>query len=163
MTFARAVLLALPALFLTCPAPGYAQGGPEPDKKVRKHLDSRKIRYEIDAEGDFKITYSLPNNRTQLAFVRSITFEYGKLRIREILSIGYRSDGDAFPADVANRMLEHNNSAKLGAWAKQGRLAIFTAKIPADASQAELIDAIAVTVSLADELEKEFTGEKDEF
>lgn len=135
----------------------------EPDKKVKRMLDSRKVRYETDADGDFKVTYELANGRTQLAFVRSRTFEYGKLSIREILSIGYRSEGDVFPVEVANRMLEHNNNAKLGAWAKQGRLAIFTTKIAVDAGADELTDALEVTVSLADELEKEFTGEADEF
>lgn len=135
----------------------------EPDKKVKKLLDKAKVRYEVDADGDFKVTYELENGRTQLAFVRSTTFAYGKLAIREILSIGYRASGNAFPAEVANRMLEHNQGAKLGAWAKQGNVAVFTSKIPADASADELVDAIEVTVSLADELEKEFTGDKDEF
>jgi len=135
----------------------------EPDKKVLRMLESRKVRYEADADGDFKVTYELANGRTQLAFIRSKTFSYGKLGIREILSIGYRADGDQFPADVANRMLEHNNNAKLGAWAKQGKLAIFTSKIASDAGADELIDALEVTVSLADELEKEFTGDTDEF
>ena len=157
---ASAVLLAVAGSFAL---PASAQGAPEPDKKVRKLLDSRKVRYDVDDDGDFKVTYEMANGRTQLAFVRSTTFAYGKLAIREILSIGYRSDGDVFPADVANRMLDHNNGAKLGAWAKQGKLAIFTTKIPADASADELVDAIEVTVSLADELEKEFTGDKDEF
>ena len=135
----------------------------EPDKKVRRMLDSQKVRYEADADGDFKVTYELANGRTQLAFIRSKTFSYGKLGIREILSIGYRADAEQFPAEVANRMLEHNNNAKRGAWAKQGKLAIFTSKIASDAGADELIDALEVTVSLADELEKEFTGDTDEF
>lgn len=133
------------------------------DKRVKKLLDSRDINYEIDEDGDFKVTYSLENGRTQLAFVRSTTFDYGELKIREILSIGYRADGDEFPAAVANRMLEHSNDAKLGAWGKQGNLGIFTTRIPADAGAKELADAIEITISLADELEKEFTGDTDEF
>jgi hypothetical protein len=133
------------------------------DKKLRKILDRSKISYEVDADGDFKVTYNVGGGRTQLAFVRSKTFGYGDLRIREILSIGYRADGDTFPADVANRMLEHNNDAKMGAWAKQGNLAIFTTKVPADASPKELVSAIEVTVSLADELERELSGKADEF
>lgn len=155
---ARLASLALAALL--APAVGAAQ---EADKKIQKQLDQRKVRYEVDADGDFKVTYELADGRTQLAFVRSTTFEYGELRIREILSIGYRAVGAQFPADVANRMLEHNNQAKLGAWAKQDNLAIFTTKIPADADADELIDALEVTVNLADELEKTFTGEQDEF
>lgn len=138
-----------------------AQG--EADRAVRKQLDKRKIRYEVDKDGDFKVTYEISPARTQVAYVRSATLEYDKTRIREIFSIGYRADGNAFPAAVANRMLEHSNEAKLGAWTKQGSLGIFTSKIPADASDQELLDAIELTISLADELEKELSGDKDEF
>jgi hypothetical protein len=133
------------------------------DVGIKKQLDRSKVRYEVDDDGDFKVTYETTDGRTQLAFVRSTTFDYGTLKVREIISAGYRSDSDLFPQDVANRMLEHNNEAKLGAWTKQGRMAVFTSKISADASDKELVDAIEITVTLADELEKEFTGDKDEF
>ena len=151
-------LLAIPA------APALAASDDvKVDKKLRKVLDRAKISYEVDADGDFKVTYSVGEGRTQLAFVRSKTFGYGDLQIREILSIGYRADKDAFPAEVANRMLEHNNDSKLGGWAKQGNIAIYTTKIPANASPKELVSAIEVTVSLADELERELSGKADEF
>ena len=132
------------------------------DKSVQRQLDKRKIQYKVDADGDFRVTYDVGNGRTQLAFVRSATFSYGKLRIREIRSIGYRGEA-AFPQSVANRLLEHSNEAKLGAWTKQGNLAIFTTKIPADASDQQLVDAIELTARLADELEKELVPTKDEF
>jgi hypothetical protein len=132
------------------------------DKSVQRQLDKRKIQYRVDADGDFRVTYEIGGGRTQLAFVRSATFSYGKLRIREIRSIGWRGDG-AFPQSVANRMLEHSNEAKLGAWTKQGNLAIFTTKIAADASDQQLVDAIELTARLADELEKELVPAKDEF
>ena len=160
LSWGRALLVATLAACVAVPT---AASAAEADKKVRKQLDQRKVRYEVDEDGDFKVTYELEGGRTQLAFVRSATFAYGKLQIREVLSIGYRATGTAFPAEVANRMLEHNQAAKLGAWTKQGNLGIFTSKIAADASAEELVDAIEVTVSLADELEKEFSGDKDEF
>ena len=156
-------ILLLAALALPAAPVFAADAADNVDKKLRKLLDRSKISYEVDADGDFKVTYNVGNGRTQLAFVRSKTFGYGQLRIREILSIGYRADGDAFPAEVANRMLEHNNDAKMGAWAKQGNLAIFTTKIAADAGPKELASAIEVTVSLADELERELSGKADEF
>jgi len=132
------------------------------DKGVQRQLDKRKIQYSVDADGDFRVTFDVGGGRTQLAFVRSATFSYGKLRIREILSIGYRGDG-AFPQSVANRMLEHSNEAKLGGWTKQGNLAVFTVKIPADASDQQLVDSIELAARLADELEKELVPGKDEF
>jgi len=42
-------------------------------------------------------------------------------------------------------------------------VAMFVVKIPADASADQLVDAVAVAVDSADEVEKEITGSKDEF
>lgn len=135
----------------------------EPDRSVRKMLDKRKVSYEVDKDGDFKLSYDMGGGRSQVVFVRSATLEYGKLRIREIFSTGYRADGNAFPAAVANRMLEIGSQAKLGAWTKLGSLGVFTTRIAANASEQELLGAIELTGTLADELEKELSGSKDEF
>lgn len=147
--------------FAASPSP--AAEKPDSDPRVKKMLDQKKIQYQVDEAGDFQVTYQVGKGRTQLAFIRSDIYKYGALKIREVLSIGYRSALAEFPANVANRMLEHNNQAKLGAWAKQGQLAIFTTKIPTNASAKELIDAIEMTVTLADQMEREFNGSKDEF
>lgn len=149
-------------LFMLLSAASAATAADVADKSVQRQLDKRKVHYTVDADGDFRISFDVGGGRTQLAFVRSATITYGKLRIREIRSIGYRGDG-AFPQSVANRMLEHSNDAKLGAWSKQGNLAIFTARIAADASDQQLVDAIELTARLADELEKELVPDKDEF
>ncbi len=133
------------------------------DRRVQKMLDSRKIHYEIDPSGDFKITYDVGGGRTQLAFVRSTILKYGALKVREILSIGYRAPNGDFPAPVANRLLDLNNQAKLGGWTKQGAMAIFSTKIAADADAKELTDAIEATVRLADQVEQEMMSGKDEF
>lgn len=137
--------------------------GVEPDKKLRKQLEQRKIRYETDADGSYRITYDLGGGRSQLAFVSSTINEYGSLKTREVRSIGYRSPADAFPVAVANRILEVNNQAKLGGWVKQGRFAVFTAPVPVDASAQQLADTIELSARLADELERELNGDKDEF
>ena len=139
-------------------------GAPEPDAVVEAQLKSKGIKYEIDQDGDFKVVYEVGDaGRTQLAYVRTHVDEYGELRIREILSLGYRSEGNSFPPLVANRMLDHNNEVKLGAWATQDNLAVFTVKISADATADELVDALEFAVNAADKLEEEFTGSKDEF
>ena len=52
---------------------------------------------------------------------------------------------------------------KLGAWEAQDSMAMFVTKIPADANADQLVDAIEATVNSADEVEKEITGDKDEY
>lgn len=151
------------ALLVLAHTAATAPAAAEPDAKVRKQLEQRKIRYEVDADGSYKVTYDLGAGRTQLAYVSSMVHEYGSIETREVRSIGYRSPADAFPAAVANRILEANNQAKLGAWVKQGRFAVFSAPVPVDASAQQLADTIELCARLADELERELAGDKDEF
>ena len=133
------------------------------DNAVKAQLDAKGIKYQIDKDGDFRIVYQLDGGRTQVAWVRSTTSSYGSLKIREIWSPGYRSDGNDFPARIANDLLARNHLVKLGAWETQKNVAMFVVKIPADASADQLVDAVAVAVDSADEVEKEITGSKDEF
>ncbi len=135
----------------------------EPDPRVKRNLDRRNLAYEIEPNGDYKLTYEVGDGRTQLAYVRSTELVYGSLRMREIVSISYRAPSDTFPAEVANRILEENNKAKIGAWSKQGRLAVFSAQVPVDADAKTLADAIEASVRLADRLERELAPDKDEF
>jgi hypothetical protein len=138
---------------------------PEHDKRIQKILDEKEIKYVIDSDGDFKVTFDMGDDRSQVAFIRSSTNTYGKFEIREIWAIGYRSPSDngAFPASVANRMLEDTFSKKLGAWAKMGELAVYVVKISANTDAESLMAALTFALEAADEMEEELTGDKDEF
>jgi hypothetical protein len=133
------------------------------DPLVKKHLDSLKLKYEIDEDKDFKIVMDVGEGRTQLAYVRSSTESYGVNRVREIWSPGYKSETEELPQKVANRLLDYSNDVKMGGWVKQKRVAVFVVKISANASATELKDAIDAAVNSADEIEQEYTGKKDEF
>jgi hypothetical protein len=135
----------------------------EADKQVQKLLDKSKLQYEVDENGDYKVTYDLGTGRTQLVYVRSVVLKYGQLSVREVLSLGYRSDVEAFPAAAANRLLEMSNRAKVGGFAKQGQYALFSTKIAAKADAKELAAALEATARMADEAERELMAGKDEF
>ncbi len=144
-------------------------GGPsttagKPDPIAQRALDNAKIRYEIDKDNDFYVVYDL-GSRKQRVWLRSTTFDYGSLKIREVFSFGYKAPGkaDTLPPAVANRLLENNNQVKLGAWVRSGGTALFMTKISATATSKEVSDALELTATVADQLEKEFTGDKDEF
>ncbi|MFI8716425.1 hypothetical protein ACIGHF_00815 [Stenotrophomonas sp. NPDC077464] len=144
------------ALLLAAAVPG-AQAA-TPDKAVGPVLDALKYPYEIDEDGDYKMIFDVEGDRTQLVFVRSAVEDYGHHRIREVWSPGYRAPSSAFPAEVANRLLEDAQDAKLGGWVKQDRLAMFVVKVDANASAAALGDAIEAAVHTADAMEAELTG-----
>lgn len=133
------------------------------DYRVQRILEEREIIYEIDSDGDFKVTFDLGEGRSQLAFIMSKTNQYGNLEIREIWSIGYRSATEKFPAAVANLLLEDTLPKKLGGWAKHGDLAVFMVRISANADAESLMNALTVAMQSADEIEERLTGSKDEF
>lgn len=142
--------------------------GTEVDNKVKEQLDTWGYEYTIDSDNDFKILYKLDNGRTQLCFVNSNTETFGLFEIREVWSPVYKSEAQ-LPAWLANKLLEESYKKKLGAyevWVKSGsdtRLAIFCAKIDATCSGSDLDDAIKAVSLTADLMEKELSGDKDEF
>jgi len=135
------------------------------DPAVRQLLDQLEYTYDVDEEGDYRLTFALDeeDGRSQLAFVRSPVETYGSHRIREVWSPAYLSTTDEFPAKVATRLLEATQESKLGAWSKQGRYAVFVVKLAADASADELDDAVEVAVRSADGMEQELSPGKDDF
>jgi hypothetical protein len=136
------------------------------DPAVKQLLDKLKYKYEVDEEGDYRLTFSLDetkDGRSQLVFVRSPVESFGSHRVREIWSPAYVSATDEFPVKVANRLLEATQVSKLGAWAKQGRYAVFVVKLAADADATQLDDAVEAALRSADEMEAELTPGKDEF
>ncbi|MFC3549529.1 YbjN domain-containing protein [Lysobacter cavernae] len=161
-----ALLLSTPALAATEAAKPLAdetKRSTTADVAVRNQLDALDYQYEVDADGDYKLTFDLDNERSQLAFVISGVEDYGTFRIREVWAPAYRSPGEQLPVEVANRLLEDSQSSKMGGWVKQGNLAVFVVKIAADASSRALDDAIDYVVRAADQMEAELTPGKDEF
>jgi hypothetical protein len=162
MPLARPALALLPVLLAPChvlAAPGTGAGAGA-DPEVAAMLDELGYRYEIDRDGDYRLTMAVADDRrSQVVFVRSPVETYGSLRIREIWSPAYASAGDAFPGTVANRLLEASNELKLGAWVKHGRHAVMVVKIDAGADAGALEQAITAAATSADEMEMELAGD----
>jgi serine/threonine protein kinase len=131
------------------------------DAQIKAQLDRIGLPYTIDSDNDFQIELPTRDGRTQLGWVRSPVEVYGGHRIREIWSMGYRSEGGDIPGPVANRMMEHANSQKLGGWVRQGSVGMFVVQIDAEASDGALEEAIRLGFLSADTLEQEFTGDED--
>lgn len=141
---------------------GTAAAASEPDKAVGRHLEKLGYTFEIDEDGDYKMVFDVEGDRTQLVYVRSVVEEFGNHHVREIWSPGYLSSTDAFPAEIANRLLEDSQDAKMGGWVKQQKTAMFVVKLDADASADALGDAIDAASRTADAMELELT-KQDEY
>ncbi len=166
MRLLAALLIALssmPAFAADTGMPAGETQRPVADPLISRHLDSLEYRYEVDEDGDYKLTFEIDDKRSQLAYVLSATETFGNLQIREIWSPAYRASSAQFPADVANRLLEDSQSSKLGGWVKQGDMAVFVVKIAADAAAGELDDALDFVLRAADQMEAALTQGKDEF
>ena len=159
---ARAFAALLVALSLAACAAASAAGR-EGDRNLQKLLDKAKLKYQVDDDGDYKLTIDLGGGRSQLVYVRSVTHDFGTLKVREVLSIGASSKEAELSADLNKRLMRENADTKLGAWSAQGRYAIYVCKIAADADARSLADAIELTATVADRLEKDLTPDKDEF
>ncbi len=136
-----------------------------PDQRIEKQLKAASYHYQIDDDGDFKLTFGTAQERSQLVFISSRTHTLGKLEIREIFSPAYVTT-EPLLATIARRLLSENEHTKLGAWrispqADDATAVVFAMQIPAEIDL-DLLDALlAAVVNTADEMEQELTGEDE--
>jgi len=147
------------ALLLALATPALAA---DPDPIVRAQLESRDIKFDVDADGDFKMIFPVgKTGRTQLVFVRTATTQIGGIKLREIWSPAYRAPDDEFPCDVANKLLLASQDYKLGGWVRQGPHAVFVVKLAAESPVDELFTALRAAIESADAMERQLTGRDD--
>lgn len=158
----------LPALLIALATPDMAAAAnaagnstAKADAAIGRHLDKLGYTYEVDEDGDYQMVFDVEGDRTQIVYVRSAVEDFGTHNIREIWSPGYTGKSKQFPAEVANRLLEDSQDAKMGGWVKQDTTAMFVVKIDADASTEQLSDAIDAAIRTADAMELELTKKDD--
>lgn len=146
-------------------APAQTGSKPTGDQRVKAALEKLGLKYEVDADGDFKVGMKFEDGRTQVAWITSQTQQLGKMEIREIMSPAYRSTGP-ISDKIANQLLADSSQKKLGAWQTVNNgtthVAVFSAKINATSSPEMLETSLQVVLYSADAMEKNLTG-KDDF
>jgi hypothetical protein len=132
------------------------------DARVRRALEQLQCPYQVDSDGDFKITVTLAEGRTQLVLINSNTESFAGMEIREVYSLGYIEDGD--PSErLLKLLLLENGTVKFGAWrlieAKNGQVGIVFAAHIAATTDAGILDSIIDAVAArADLFEKTVYG-----
>lgn len=133
------------------------------DASVEARLKARGIQYEIDGDGDYKVTYSYKQEgRTQLVFVSGGTEQVNGLSIREVFAPAGRVAADGIGGDKALELLAESRSKKLGSWEISGDVLYFVIKLPDSVDGAALESAMDIASETADNMEIELSGDKDE-
>lgn len=155
--------LAACCLLMAAGAPGAARAG-NADASVGKKLDALGLKYEVDADGDYKLLFEVENGRSQIVWVRSPVETLGNMRIREVLSIAGKSpkprndEEVASAAVVATAALLDASKKKLGGWVLKGtddtQAFYYVAQIPADASGDDLKSVVVSVAKSTDGFEQ---------
>lgn len=132
------------------------------DASVQARLEARGIKYTVDADGDYKVTYNFSGEgRTQLVFVSGSTQSVGGFLVREVFAPAARADHDPIDGQRALDLLRDSRLKKLGGWELHGDVLYFVLKLPDTMGGAELESAMDIAASVADEMEKEISGDRD--
>lgn len=130
---------------------------------VKTRLDARGVKYEVDGDGDYKVTYNYSKEgRTQLVFVSGGTESVGGFLVREIFSPAGRVEKDDIDGSKALELMGESRQNKLGSWELAGDVLYFVIKLPDSMSAAELESAMDIAAQTADDMELELSGDRDE-
>ncbi len=133
------------------------------DASVEARLQARGVQFEVDGDGDYKVTYSYQQeNRTQLVFVSGRTEQVNGITVREVFSPAGRVAADQIDGAKALALLADSRSKKIGAWEMSGDVLYFVIKLPDSVDAAALEAAMDIASETADNKEIELSGDKDE-
>lgn len=133
------------------------------DASVVTRLEARGITYEVDGDGDYKVTYNYAKEgRSQLVFVSGGTQSVAGFTVREIFSPAGRISADGINGAKALELLAESRSNKLGGWEVGGDVLYFVIKLPDDITAAQLESAMDIAAQTADDMEIELSGDRDD-
>lgn len=129
------------------------------DASVATRLDARGIKYEVDGDGDYKVTYSYKSEgRTQLVFVSGGTESVGGFKVREVFAPAAK---DGINGAKAIELMGESRTNKIGSWELQGDVLYFVIKLPDSINASELESAMDIAAQTADNMEIELSGDED--
>ena len=133
------------------------------DAAVKRRLEERGIKFEVDKDGDYKVTYNYKKEgRSQLVFVAGRTHSVGGFVVREIFSPAARIEKDSIDGARALELLRESSNNKLGSWEIRGDVLYFVVKASDSMNAAELESAMDITSETADDMEIKLSGARDD-
>lgn len=159
-SFVRTTLSASMLLIATV---AFAPAAQAEDASVKSRLDTQGVKYEVDQDGDFKVTYNYSKEgRTQLVFVGGKTESVAGFTIREVFSPAARVEKDGINGAKALELLAESRKNKFGSWEIGGDVLYFVIKLPDNVSAKQLEAAMDIAAETADDMEIEFSGDRDD-
>ena len=138
---------------------GVEESSSKADPRVRRALESAGVKYAVDEDGDYKVSWSLEGGRTHMTFVNSNTSRFGSMELREVWAVAFVSD--EVSANNMRALLELNGKYKVGAWSLKkasGKLiASFRITVSANCTGDALRTFTQAVASTADEIENTVT------
>ncbi|MCU0795220.1 MAG: YbjN domain-containing protein [Akkermansiaceae bacterium] len=135
------------------------------DPVVKAALDQLGYKYDIKENGDFHLTFTVEDDRTQLMVIRSLTQDYQGYKVRQVYSMAYKAPEKTgkIPTPILKSLLMENSTSKMGAWEidTEGTAAYYTVRLAADAKPEAIDAAINAVINSADAMEKKLTGKDD--
>ncbi len=132
------------------------------DASVKRRLDDRGVKYSVDDDGDFKVTYNYSKEkRTQLVFVSGSALSVAGFQVREIFSPAARVKKDNINGAKALELLAESNTNKLGSWEIKGDILYYVIKLPDSVDAGQLEAAMDIAAQKADDMEISISGAQD--
>ncbi len=137
-------------------------GDSESDDRIESALERLELKYTIQSNGTFKLIFELDDDRTQIVLIKSTTYDFDGLEIREISAPAISYDEESkFNRQFLLDMLERNNDYKIGAFQLNGGVAPFIMefglRISATSSDKTLKSMLLLAARSADKVESEYS------
>lgn len=130
------------------------------DDTLAARLDARGVRYERDADGDYRVVFAWQQEgRSQVAFVAGRAHVFGDSAVREVFSPAARVPDGGFDARQSDMLLRDSQSNILGAWEIAGDVLFYVIKLHDDADGARIEQALEAAAQLADDMELRLGGD----
>lgn len=152
---------AIPFLLALLLAPATAVAAPTP---IEAHLEATGYSFEVDGDGDFVTVIGWSDDdRSQVVYVAGHTNPFGGTEVREVFSPVMRVPEGGLDRTVANRLLRDSQERVMGSWEVTGDMLLYVVKLPEDMGVEALQSALNAAAVLADNMENELTGGRDDF
>lgn len=133
------------------------------DAAVARRLNDRGMKFEVDKDGDYKVTYNYKKEgRSQLVFVSGRTQAVGGWTVREVFAPAARVEKDGIDGTRALDLLRESSKNKLGSWEIRGDVVYFVIKVSDSMNGAELESAMDIAAETADDMEIKYSGGRDD-
>lgn len=153
----KVVALTVALGFFMVPLPAKADDG-----WAKKRLEQIGMKFEVDKDGDYKVTISFnKEKRTQMVFVSGATESVGGMTIRKIFSPAGTVATDGIDGAKAIELMRDSRSNKIGSWEIEGANLYLVVKLPDALTAAQLQAVMMVAGSLADDMEIKLSGDRD--